>query len=106
MGVLESQAELSGEKKKANNKNAHRMDPTDDQIKLSRKLVNWKSRSNYIDCSTGRERPCEGEAKRILDGPRGSKLHLQIATEGEQRREQQNSRVQFLRTDGKHLSSG
>lgn len=99
MDVLESQAELSGEKKKANNKNAHRMDPTDDQIKLSRKLVNWKSRSNYIDCGTGRGRPCEGQAKRILDGPRGS-------TEGEQRREQQNSRAQFLRTDGKHLSSG
>lgn len=99
MDVLESQAELSGEKKKANNKNAHRMDLTDDQIKLSRKLVNWKSRSNYMDCGTGRERPCEGQAKRILDGPRGS-------IEGEQRREQQNSRAQFLRTDGKHLSSG
>lgn len=105
MGVLESQAELSG-KKKANNKNAHWMDPTDDQIKLSRKSVNWESRRNYIDCGTGRERTWEREAKRILEGLRASKLHLQIATEGEQCREQQDSRVQFSRTDGKHLSPG
>ena len=60
------------------------MDLSDrDKIKLSRELVNWKTKQKKLHQVQHRkiERICGGEAKRILDRPRGSKLHLQITTE-------------------------